>query len=129
MYQVIIKGKDLDELKKAVNDFNSEVNSKIVSGLEKDLSDSSIVEDVPEVEHIQQVGRAVREINTPSPALDDHIINPPQAAAEMELDSTGLPWDARIHAKTKTKTKLETWKLKKGVDKDLVAQVKTELEA
>jgi len=65
----------------------------------------------------------------PPPAAD---IAPPAAQSlpagpPPELDSTGYPWDARIHAGTKTKVlKTNEWKLARGVDKDLVAQVRAE---
>lgn len=52
------------------------------------------------------------------------------ATPVVELDSEGLPWDGRIHSSSKEKlVKGATWKLKRGVDKALVEQVKTELRA
>ena len=51
-------------------------------------------------------------------------------ASGVELDANGLPWDARIHSSSKEKlVKGGGWKLKRGVDKDLVDQVETELKA
>lgn len=50
-------------------------------------------------------------------------------AAGAVLDSSGLPWDARIHASTKTKNKDETWKAARGVDPAMKAAVETELRA
>ncbi len=51
----------------------------------------------------------------------------PEAPA-VNLDSEGLPWDKRIHSSGRTKiVKDGTWKLIRGVDPVLVAQVKTEL--
>ena len=44
------------------------------------------------------------------------------------LDVNGLPWDGRIHASTKTKTVNGAWKNKRGVDKEVLAQVETELK-
>ena len=43
-----------------------------------------------------------------------------------EIDSAGMPWDARIHASTKTKVNAGTWKYRQKVDKALVAQVEAE---
>jgi len=40
-----------------------------------------------------------------------------------ELDSEGFPYDVRIHSAGKSKIANGSWKLKKGVDKALVAQV------
>ena len=48
----------------------------------------------------------------------------------VELDSDGLPWDARIHAGSKTKLKKsQQWKPKRNVDPDLKAEVEAELRA
>lgn len=38
-----------------------------------------------------------------------------------------IPWDPRIHTDKKTKTKDGKWRLKRGVSKELVAQVEKEL--
>lgn len=45
----------------------------------------------------------------------------------VELDKNGLPWDARIHASTKTKKGDGSWTAKRGVDDALVLQVNNEL--
>jgi hypothetical protein len=50
-------------------------------------------------------------------------IAPTAAPAGVELDSTGLPWDARIHASTKTKVASGAWTAKRNVDATLKAQV------
>jgi len=69
----------------------------------------------------------------PPPPADDEAGWPdppqPEQAATDHLDADGIPWDARIHAGTKTRLKADnTWKLKPGVDKALVDQVKAELK-
>jgi hypothetical protein len=46
--------------------------------------------------------------------------------ADDELDSDNLPWDERINTVKRTKTQKGVWKLRKGVDKTLVEQVKAE---
>lgn len=49
--------------------------------------------------------------------------------AGVELDVAGLPWDGRIHASTKTKTKPGNWTARRGVDPALVTAVEAELRA
>jgi hypothetical protein len=44
-----------------------------------------------------------------------------------EFDSSGVPFDARIHQKTKGKKKDQTWKLQKGIADELVSAVMQEL--
>lgn len=52
---------------------------------------------------------------------------PTAVPGTVERDSTGLPWDARIHASTKTKTKEGVWTAKRNVPDDLRAQVVADL--
>lgn len=52
-----------------------------------------------------------------------------QSAAAIEYDASGLPWDARIHNKGRTKKKDGTWKLQKGLDPIFAQQVVQELIA
>jgi len=57
---------------------------------------------------------------------------PPSETPEqstVETDADGLPWDHRIHASTKTKTKDGRWKRKRGVDPDTVTDVEADLRA
>ena len=51
----------------------------------------------------------------------------PTAAPAVERDSTGLPWDARIHASTKTKTAAGVWTAKRNTPPELKAQVEADL--
>ena len=49
------------------------------------------------------------------------------ATGSDETDSDGLPWDARIHASTKTKTQKGAWTRRKGVDDATFGAVIAEL--
>jgi hypothetical protein len=50
-------------------------------------------------------------------------------AGAVELDAHGLPWDARIHSRERTKIANGNWKNKRGTDPELIKQVETELAA
>lgn len=52
--------------------------------------------------------------DNPPPRLPAAQISPNQIA-NAELDADGLPWDARIHASTKTKTQKSQWTRRKGI--------------
>lgn len=72
------------------------------------------------------------EVQSPAPAAAASPAATANAAVSVpcEEDSAGYRWDARIHADTKTKIKADgTWKLKRGIDRDLVAKVRAELRA
>lgn len=51
------------------------------------------------------------------------------SVVSTELDKNGIPWDERIHAGTKRKNADGTWSLKKGVDKELAAQIIAEYQS
>lgn len=58
------------------------------------------------------------------------VITPPAHVQGVEIDASGMPWDSRIHASTKTKTVKGVWKGKKGLnDAALVKRVEAELLA
>ena len=59
----------------------------------------------------------------PAPAIA--IASPP--APTGDVDSAGLPWDARIHAASKSKIGDGTWRMKKGVDEATKLAVVAEL--
>lgn len=51
----------------------------------------------------------------------------PPAGTNYPVDKRGIPWDARIHAGTKTKTADGNWKNKRGVDEAERQQIEAEL--
>ncbi len=69
--------------------------------------------------------KSVVEILSQYPAgtapLPPAVPAPPGPAVPAELDSRGMPWDARIHASNRSKTIKQEWKRKRGVDDNLVA--------
>ena len=46
-----------------------------------------------------------------------------------ELDASGVPWDPRIHATTKTRTAKDMWKKKRGIDDEVFNSVMAELQS
>jgi hypothetical protein len=47
----------------------------------------------------------------------------------VEIDSEGLPYDARIHSSSREKIKNGTWKIKRGTGETFIIQVKNELRS
>ena len=47
-------------------------------------------------------------------------------AGDVELDSAGVPWDGRIHSVGKSKVANGTWRLRRGVDPDVVKSAEAE---
>jgi hypothetical protein len=59
----------------------------------------------------------------------DDDTGPVAAVPDGAVDTAGLPWDERIHAKTKATIGDGTWRKKRGVDDATVAAVEAELRA
>ena len=89
---------------------------------------------VPAPEHSTASLAAPVPVPVPEPvAALTELETPPapelvEAACADLLDSSGLMWDARIHASTRTKISDGTWKMKRGVEPEIVAQVMAELK-
>lgn len=62
----------------------------------------------------------------PTPAAQEPAEEPTNATPPA-VDAAGLPWDERIHASSKALIADGTWRKKRGVADDLVAQVEAEL--
>jgi len=121
MFQVICKGRNLKELKQSMLDHLKELETGIVASnpnlsIHKNLED----EDETEVEEV------IRD-NSPAAQHFNNVTSINNNVAPSDVDAEGLPWDARIHASSKLKTEKGIWKLKKGVDKSIIPQVKNEL--
>ncbi len=65
----------------------------------------------------------------PVPLPADSDDNGAVDASAPALDVEGLPWDARIHGKTKTRNQDGSWRKRRGVDDAAVAAVEAELRA
>lgn len=68
-------------------------------------------------------------INITGPAGDEDDSAPVATVAPGETDTSGMPWDARIHSGKKSKNADGTWRKMKGVDAGLVTAVEAELRA
>ena len=83
----------------------------------------SVAADVVEALMAAEENRVAAQAAASTPAATP--LSPP---AGVDLDSDGLPWDARIHASTKTKVQSDgKWKKIRKVDPALVKAVEAEL--
>lgn len=64
------------------------------------------------------------------PDADAEVVPAPpvEPDAGAEVDARGIPFDPRIHARTKVKKANGEWRMKRNVDKALVGQVEAELK-
>lgn len=77
---------------------------------------------------IQQEAARVAGAGAPPPPPADDDGDAGEAADPTTLDADGIPWDARIHAGTKTQNKDKTWKKLRGVSEVLYGEVHAELQ-
>jgi len=65
--------------------------------------------------------------------LDAAVANaggiPKETIPEAEMDAEGLPWDVRIHSSSRALNVDGTWRVKRNLDKDVLAKVRAELLA
>ena len=64
----------------------------------------------------------------PEPELKNRDFSNNAKQPSIEVDSNGLPWDSRIHARTKTKNKDGSWKGLRGVGPKMLDKVQDELK-
>ena len=118
---VTVGGKQIDEISLKPVDVNKEsddasavFNKKVVPLHPDNIGNG----DNTSLEGAENMGNA-----PPPPASQ-------AAPVGVELDSDGLPWDARIDGEKKLKlAKTQTWKKKRGVDPEFVKTVQAELRA
>lgn len=114
-WEITCRGKTLGELREALTDALNELNglatTKNVS-VKKNLAVAPVQEE--EDEYVDET-----EISTHT-----NNVKAFEAGAIGEVDSEGIPYDARIHSSSREKVANGTWRNRRGVDKALVEQVK-----
>lgn len=62
-----------------------------------------------------------------TPEEVEQLTAPAPLVTGIEVDSAANVWDGRIHASSRAKIADGTWRMKRGIDKSLVAQVQSEI--
>lgn len=105
-------------------------NSVLAAAHDPHGADDHIPAAAPVVAAVTPYPMPVAVVHTPAvPPPPAPVAAPVVPAAGVALDVQGLPWDARIHASTKTKVANGEWKKKKGLDPAVIATVVAELRA
>lgn len=63
----------------------------------------------------------------PIPSAPPRPFTPPSGLTPDELDARGIRYDARIHAKSRTKNANGTWRYARSIDADFIQQIESEL--
>ena len=97
---------------------------------------SSVPAPAPLLSSVSAPAPLLSSVSAPVPAVPapitserPSVINPfaPAKPNGVEVDVTGLPWDSRIHSRTKSKTNDGKWKIMRGIDPNVLTQVEQEL--
>lgn len=75
----------------------------------------------------QEPANPTNAANAAPPVAGAQTGAPTVNPADVEVDKHGLPWDARIHSRTKAKNADGSWRAKRGVQDILVKKVEAEL--
>lgn len=118
MLKMTIEAKNYEDLQKAVSNLYDSMFKENLStvAVETQNSEQNVPKSVPPVPEIPS-----------APRVPDQQETSQQIQGQVEVDSRGLPWDSRIHSNTKNKKKDGTWRPKRGVDKNYLAQIEGEL--
>lgn len=116
---------------KVSNEANSDLMADEAEVLPVETSDPEQEEPAPEPEQEKPAPEVTTiqdetQITLPSPA---EIFAKPEVppAPAVEVDAEGLPWDKRIHSRTRSKVKDGTWKKQRNLGPDVIARVEGEL--
>lgn len=114
MYKLEISGNSVEELRLAVEKAYEELNADVEYEEEEEVK-------VPAKKvALNPVTREVQEVPVNEEEGDD--------ADNDELDTDGVPWDARIHSSNLKKSKDGRWMKRRGVDASLYKEVTKELQ-
>lgn len=89
-------------------------------------ADAPLVNEQLTQDHMETAGAGEVLVDTAAPGAEETVV---ANVVPGELDAAGIPWDARIHASTKTKKTDLTWKARRGVDQAVIENVTAELVA
>ncbi len=122
MFKFLIEGKTIKELKENITAFFSEF---------KELQPDSTVEDEQDFLTEAAAQPAPAALKSAEPVSLPTILAIPAPASETtdNVDSKGIPWDARIHASSYATTKDGSWRYKRGVEDSTIKVVEQELIA
>lgn len=123
LWEVTCNGKTLPELKKALEGALRELEGGV-------STKSSVQVTTPHFDP-QEPGPVDDYVDESEISTHNNVahINPamntsPSVYNNAELDSEGIPWNASVHASSKEKVANGTWRARRGVDKNALANYK-----
>lgn len=105
LYQVVAKGNTLTELKESLED--------CLADLTRNSHASGMIKNLGAVNGDDNTDDGMETVDSPFGSVPQENT---QDATDVDLDSAGVPWNAKIHSSSKKKVKNGTWKVARGVE-------------
>jgi len=126
MFKILIQGRTIEELRANYELFNNELNRRV------SISNPLIPEPamLDEEEQEDFLTEAAAQPSSPTiplglPAESESM----SAVSKNDIDSKGMPWDARIHASSRAVTAKGSWRYRRNVEDSTIYKVEQELIA
>lgn len=121
--KLIFEGETLAEIHAQIGQaaaelFKGPVNTEVASHID---------EPVKQTEKDTTSAGTTQRLSPPESAINAHFAAAALPTVVGELDSRGVPWDARIHAGTKTKLDTGAWRYKRGVQDPEIEAVEAQI--
>jgi len=124
MIKIQVQGKTMQEIRaeliRAANEI-SDGSEPAAKQVEFAKETAKILEEVPEVKQVEKLNKPQFPIDMPKAAAQTA-----EDIASPTHDKRGIPYDSRIHSSSRSFKADGTWRMKKGAEPELVAQVEAE---
>ena len=127
--------KSIDNLALAIDDLSNAINSVYLRKTESEQETGLTPEKLPPEDTSIDFGDESEDTSidfgdeSEHKPLEEELGPSADQSANTEVDADGIPWDPRIHARTRKKNADGRWRLKRGVPKEIVDQVMRNLLA
>lgn len=131
LFRFVVSGKSVAELKDNMERALSELNGEgtITSEVPQDFLTQAAVQPGP-LSNEKPAHFVTPPIPSPTPTPSHSASASAQPSPNsIGVDSTGLPWDGRIHSSNMATTKDGSWRTRRGVEPAYVKQIEHELIA
>ncbi len=122
MFKFIVQGQEIDEVVSKLRELTTRLEGtkteKVVT-TKKEIKVTEFKNSKGTVEDYEEIETPVSDIEMSDPRAEVEEV---AVVLDGELDSAGFPWDARIHASSKAKIANGTWRVKRGVEDEVVAK-------
>jgi hypothetical protein len=126
MFRVAVAANSVHELRAMLREFLDEMNEEETKRVKRSQALTAPAAPLPEIPMTRPALPAIPGLPA-LPVAEEPYVPPSKRPEKPDLDSTGMPWDERIHAVTMAKNKDGTFRTRRGVEPAYVKQIEAEL--